>query len=124
MFKLRLEQHATESLVWSVSMISASRQFARGDENNADASGPVPGYAVWHADARYRFAAGWSVLAKADNLLNRRFATFGGLGSNFFRGPGSTFSAADAAPEQFRTPAAPRALWLALEYRFAHRDDH
>ena len=104
-------------------MIAASRQFARGDENNADASGPVPGYVVWHADARYRFAPGWSVLAKADNLLNRRYATFGGLGSNFFRGAGSMFSAADAAPEQFRTPAAPRALWLALEYRFAQRGD-
>jgi iron complex outermembrane receptor protein len=123
MFKVRIEQSPTQSLVWGVTMISASRQFARGDENNADVSGSVPGYVVWHADARYRFAPGWAVLAKADNVFNRRYATFGGLGSNFFRGPGGTFSAADAAPEQFRTPAAPRALWLALEYRFAQRED-
>jgi len=44
--------------------------------------------------------------------------TFGILGSNYFRGPGGTFDASLATPEQFRSPGAPFGAWLGIRYRW------
>ena len=40
------------------------------------------------------------------------------LGHNFFAGPGSTFNPAGLVSEQFRSPGAPRALWISLRYEW------
>ena len=92
------------------------RQYARGDENNRDVNGPLRAYGVAHAFARYRPQRDWQLSLKVDNLFNRRYESFGVLGRNFFTGPGNTYDAARAAPEQFVAPGAPRAVWLALQY--------
>ncbi|MGH8676673.1 MAG: TonB-dependent receptor, partial [Burkholderiales bacterium] len=94
------------------------RQYARGDDNNRDANGPLPAYGVAYLRARYALAPGWEVALKVDNLFNRRYASFGVLGQNFFTGPGTTFDAAGAANEQFRSPGAPRAAWISLRYEW------
>ena len=93
-----------------------SRQFARGDENNRDANGQVPGYAVLNLDASYRLARNWELFAKVANLFDQRYQTVGVLGRNFFNGPGNAFDAALAAPEQFRPPGAPRAAWVGIRH--------
>ena len=92
------------------------RQYARGDENNRDVHGALPSYSVAQAFARYRPGRDWEVSLKVDNLFDRRYQSFGVLGRNFFTGSGGTFDAAAAVPEQFVTPGAPRAVWLALRY--------
>jgi outer membrane receptor protein involved in Fe transport len=92
------------------------RQYARGDENNRDVHGVIPAYSVAQAFARYRVRREWEISLKVDNLFDRRYQSFGVLGRNFFTGPGGTFDAAAAIPEQFVTPGAPRAVWLALRY--------
>jgi outer membrane receptor protein involved in Fe transport len=92
------------------------RQYARGDENNQDANGPLPAYSVAQAFARYKLERDWQFSVKLDNLFNQRYASFGILGRNFFTGPGNTYDAARATPEQFVTPGAPRSLWLAAQY--------
>ena len=92
------------------------RQYARGDENNQDANGPLPSYGVAQAFARYRAGRDWEVSLKINNLLDRRYSSFGVLGSNFFTGPGNTYDAAAARPEMFLAPGAPRSVWLALRY--------
>jgi outer membrane receptor protein involved in Fe transport len=92
------------------------RQYARGDENNRDVHGALPSYSVAQAFARYRPGRDWEVSLKVDNLFDRDYRSFGVLGRNFFAGPGGTFNAAAAVPEQFGTPGAPRAVWLALRY--------
>jgi outer membrane receptor protein involved in Fe transport len=92
------------------------RQYARGDENNGDLHGALPSYAVAQAFARYAPGRDWQLSLKVDNLFNRRYQSFGVLGRNFFNGPGGSFDAARAAPEQFVAPGAPRALWIALQY--------
>ena len=51
-----------------------------------------------------------------DNLFDRRYQSFGVLGRNFFTGPGGSLDAAAATAEQFVTPGAPRAVWIALRY--------
>ena len=117
MLKLRLEYETSDKLMAGLTLLSATGQFARGDENNQDSGGVVPGYGVLHLDGGYPLDRGWRLVAKVNNLLNRRYETFGVLGTNFFRGPGNTFDATSATAEQFRSSAAPRAAWVGLVYQ-------
>jgi len=117
--KLRAQFALTERASIGASVLAFSRQYARGDENNQDANGPVPGYAVVNLDAQWEVARGLQLFASVANLLNSRYSTFGVLGQNFFTGPGNTFDAANAQPEQFRVPGAPIGAWVGIAYRFA-----
>jgi outer membrane receptor protein involved in Fe transport len=92
------------------------RQYARGDENNQDMHGPLPSYGVAQLFARYQPSRLWQLSLKVDNVFDRRYSSFGLLGSNFFTGPGNTYDPAAAAPERFLAPGAPRSVWLALRY--------
>ena len=115
-FKLRIELEAFERATLGASLVAFSSQYARGDENNRDRNGPVPGYGLVHLDGRWRLTGGWDLFGTVSNLFDRRYASFGVLGANFFTGPGSSYDAANVQPEQFRTPGAPRAVWVGLRY--------
>ncbi len=96
-----------------------SSQYARGDENNGDANGRVAGYAVAGLDAHWDLAHGWRLIATVENLFNSRTAAFGTLGGNFFTGPQNSFDASNVRAEQFRTPGAPRGIWVGIAWRSA-----
>lgn len=115
-FKLRAELDAIERATFGATLLAFSGQFARGDENNQDRNGQVPGYAIVHLDGRWRFAQDWELFATVTNLFDKRYGTFGVLGANFFTGPGNGFNAAGVQAEQFRTPGLPRAGWIGLRY--------
>jgi outer membrane receptor protein involved in Fe transport len=114
--KLRLDYDASER--WSIggNLVYASDIYARGDENNLDVRGKVPGYAVVNFDTRFKLEKGWELFARVDNLLNREYANFGLLGRNVFTGPGHSFDGENALGEHFRGYGAPRGLWLGLRY--------
>lgn len=116
LFKLRAEYSATEWFSVGANLVAASSQYARGDENNSDANGPVPGYAVLNLDLRYRFAPAWELFARVDNLLDKDYETAGVLGENFFNGVGRTFDATTVTDEQFRSIAPPRGVWVGIRY--------
>lgn len=107
--KMRLGYDITPA--WSVgsNIVVAAGQYARGDENNQDVNGKVPGYAVVNLDTHYSVNDNWKLFAKVNNLFDKKYATFGVLGANIFNG--------DAA-EQFRSPAAPLAGWVGVTYEF------
>jgi len=67
--------------------------------------------------ARYEPRRDWQLSLKVDNLLDRRYASYGVLGRNFFSGPGQSFDPAGATSEQFVAPGAPRAVWISVAYR-------
>jgi outer membrane receptor protein involved in Fe transport len=115
-FKLRIGYDVNER--WSVgaNLVASSSTYARGDENNRDAGGKVPGYAVVNLDARYRPAKNLEVFARIDNLFDTQYANFGILGANFFNGPGHTFDPGNVANEQFRGLGAPRGGWIGVRY--------
>ena len=121
--KLGAEYAFCTSASVGANLLAQSSQYARGDENNQDVHGPVPGFAVVNLDARYRFATGWELFAKVNNLLDRRYSTFGTLGQNVFTGPGNTFDSSGATwrEEQFRSVGAPRGAWIGLSYAFGGR---
>jgi outer membrane receptor protein involved in Fe transport len=67
--------------------------------------------------ARYRPGRDWQVSLKVDNVFDRRYASYGVLGRNFFTGPGQSLDAASATSEPFLAPGAPRAAWVSLQYQ-------
>jgi outer membrane receptor protein involved in Fe transport len=105
---------------WSAgsTLTAGSSSYARGDENNRDANGRIPGYAVVHVDARWRAAKNIELFFLADNVFDKRYANVGVLGRNFFLGPGRTFSAENAVAEQFLGPGTPRGAWAGLRYQW------
>jgi len=108
-FKVRAAYDLTSDWNIGTNIVMASGQYARGDENNQDVNGKVPGYAVMHLDTHYSLNENWKFFAKVNNVFDTKYATFGVLGNNIFNG--------DAA-EQFRSPSAPRAAWVGVSYEF------
>ncbi len=117
--KLRVDWEVAPHMSVGASLALASGTWARGDENNRDANGMVPGYATAGLDASWQFVKGFSLGVKVSNLLDSRYSNFGLLGQNAFTGPSRTFGpSVGVAPavEQFRSIAAPRGAWVSLSY--------
>jgi outer membrane receptor protein involved in Fe transport len=106
------------SFAMGASVLAADSQYSRGNENNADPSGKVPGYALAALDGAWNIAPQWQLFARIDNLFNKTYQNFGILGANYFRGPGNTFDAGLAGPEAFRSPGATFGAWIGVQYRF------
>ncbi|MGC2166403.1 MAG: TonB-dependent receptor, partial [Gallionella sp.] len=81
-FKLRLAYEITPA--WSVAsnIVATSSQHARGDENNQDVHGRIPGYTVVNLDSHYAIGSHWKAYAKITNIFDRNYSTFGLLGVN------------------------------------------
>ena len=102
-------------------MFAQDSQYVRGNENNQDASGKIPGYTVFNVDARWNFARGWELFGMVNNVFNRKYETAGVLGLNFFNGPGNTFDATNTVKEVFLSPAAPIGAWIGVRYSLGAR---
>ena len=116
--KLRLQYDFGEQATLGANVIYSSSVFARGDENNQDVKGGIPGYAVVNLDGRYSVAKGFELFARVVNLFDKRYSNFGVIGQNFFTGPGRTFDGTNPINEQFRGPGVPRGVWVGLRYRW------
>ena len=114
--KVRAEYDLTESVSVGSNVMVFSSQYARGDENNQDANGKVPGYTLVNLDARYQHTRRLSFFGRIDNVFDRDYESLGVLGQNFFNGPGRTFDAGNVTNEQFRSAGAPRAFWVGFKY--------
>jgi len=118
--KLRLGYEITPSWTVGSNIIATSSRYARGDENNQDSHGQIPGYTVVNLDSHYSINDNWKLFAKVQNLFDRNYATFGQLGVNEF-GRGGAWNSDPAAwnnNAQFQTPGAPRAAWVGVTYEF------
>jgi len=112
----------TEKITVGAGAVAASRQFARGNENNQHqpdgvnflGPGEIPGYAILNLNLDYKLDRGWRLFAKLSNVFDRRYATAGALQQNFF--PGGNLAAPGAqVNETFYAPGAPRALWIGIQ---------
>jgi iron complex outermembrane recepter protein len=116
----KLDLEYAPSARWSVAMnvIGQSSTFPRGDENNQDVHGPVPGFAVVNLNGQVKLTQRLVLFAKVDNLFDRLYSTYGVLSSNAFHLPGHAFdpNPANWPPEQFRTIGPGRGAWLGLAY--------
>jgi outer membrane receptor protein involved in Fe transport len=119
--KVRLDYAFSAHCSAGLTLLTSTGVYARGDENNADRSGRLPGYTLVNFDARYQLNGAWELFARLNNPFDTRYYDFGVLGENFFTGPGRSFGpGAGVAPraEQFRAPGAPRGVWAGARYAF------
>jgi len=110
--------YVSGALTLGVDVTGQSDVYARGDENNRDVNGPVPGFFLVNLDARYALSSRWRVFARIDNLLDRRYYTYGVLGQNVLTAPGNTFDPTGVTwrSEQFRTVGVPLGAWIGVQY--------
>jgi len=115
MLKLRLRYSPSETWAIGWSMNAQTNTYARGDENNQDNKGKVPGFAVFNLDGKYSPWQNWEFSAHVRNIFNRTYSTFGNLGMNYL--PSGVFNSTGQA-EQFRSIAPPRTVWIGVTYWF------
>ena len=111
--KLRLE-YDPGAVTAGAMVLAQGSSYARGDENNRDASGRLPGYAVVNLDARWRACASIELFVRVDNVLDKRYASFGALGFNAFAS--GVYDPAHAVAEPFYGYGVPRGAWAGLRY--------
>lgn len=114
--KLRAEYSFNRSVLVGASVNYFSDQYARGDENNQDRNGKVPGYTLINLDASYQATRALQLFGRVQNLFDRNYETFGLLGENDF--VTGSFNPAAGRSEPFFSPGAPRAFWIGLRYEF------
>jgi len=116
--KLAVSYEFLEKWTAAAQLSGQSGVYARGDENNRDVNGLLPGFFVLNLEARYRPAPQWELAARVDNLFDRTYSTYGQLGRIAFSGLGRTFNNDPATwpAGQFRSVAAPRGVWLVISF--------
>ena len=115
--KLRLEYKPNAQWLWGLNMTYSGPVFSRGNENNQDPAGVVAGYTVFNLDASWHVTQAWEIFGRINNLFNRQYANFGVLGSNYFTGPGNSYSTSPTA-SQFVGLGQPMGLWLGVKVSF------
>ncbi len=117
--KLSLEYAFSAQWSASASFTAQSGLYARGDENNSDVNGRVPGFGIIDLQGRYEPSPHWEMSLRIENLLDREYSTFAQLGRNLFTGPDRTFDYTGQTwrSEQFRSVGAPRGIWFLTSYR-------
>lgn len=116
--KVRLQYDFGDRASLGTNIMYSSSVYARGDENNQDKGGRVPGYAVVNLDGRYVLGKGFELFGRVVNLFDRRYANFGVLGENLFAGPGKALDFDNPRSEQFRGPGVPRGGWVGIRYQW------
>jgi outer membrane receptor protein involved in Fe transport len=117
--KIRTDWAVTSQLFVGANLLLSSGSYARGDEDNQDINGQLPGYALVNIDGRFLVSSNFEVFARVNNVFDRRYSNFGVVGENFFTGPGKTFgptAGVDPVNEQFRGPGAPIGAWIGVRY--------
>jgi outer membrane receptor protein involved in Fe transport len=112
-------------------MVYASSVFLHGDEDNAnvagqtnavgnfvEGSGRIGGYAVFDLHGDYQASAHLGLFLRVTNVFDRKYATAGFLSNNVFRSDGRFRADGSSTSEDAVSPAAPRALWVGITYRW------
>jgi outer membrane receptor protein involved in Fe transport len=105
--KAGLSVEVAPDLELGLSMSGQSSQPFRGDEANL--SPFVRGYVILNAQASYRLLPQLRLFVRAQNLLNRKFETFGVLANPAEVLPGAT-------DPRFLGPGAPLGVWAGIVF--------
>jgi outer membrane receptor protein involved in Fe transport len=124
--KLSLDMQATPTWNVGAQVRAQSKQYLRGNENNAHqadgvdffGSGTSGGFALLDLTTSWKLRPGWEVFGKVTNVFDRQYTTGGLLGTNAFDASGALQAPADWRQSQFVAPGAPRAGWVGLRVTF------
>jgi outer membrane receptor protein involved in Fe transport len=110
--KLKLGYALSDSTRIGTSVHAQGAQYARGDENNLDSNGKVPGYAIMNIDGSHRISKTFEFFGGISNVFDQTYATYGVLGDNNLSSTGAT------AYEQFRSYGSPRTYFAGVRGNF------
>ena len=144
--KAEFDYHVTPKFDVGINMNMFSFSYVRGNENNkhepgsvTETTGPfagktrtflnagkVPGYAVFHLQARYNPTKKITLFAKVNNIFNRDYYTAGSLVQNPFSPStqgaigvsGFNHNSQEWQRTTAYTPGAPRAGWVGISLGF------
>ena len=111
MLKLKFGYAVTPETRIGTAITAQGPQYARGDENNLDANGKIPGYTVVNLDVTHRVSKTFEFFGGISNVFDASYATYGVLGDN-------NLNASGVAYEQFRSYGAPRAYYAGVRGNF------
>ena len=103
--KLRLGYALTKETRIGITTLTQSSQYARGDDNNLDANGKVPGFTTVKLDLSHQLANKLEAFGGVANLFDVRYAGYGVIANNNLSG---------GTAEQFRGVGAPRTFYIGL----------
>ena len=112
MLKLKFGYAISDATRIGTNIHAQGPQYARGDENNSDSNGKVPGYAIMNIDATHRVSKTFEYFGGISNVFDQTYATYGVLGDNNLSSTGST------SYEQFRSYGAPRSYFVGVRGSF------
>ncbi|MBN8923827.1 MAG: hypothetical protein BGP10_08140 [Rhodanobacter sp. 68-29] len=118
------EYHFTPQWSLGANLRACAGQYATGDENNQDAHGRLPGYALLDLDLHWRPVPALTLFVQVQNVFDRRYFASGQLGSNVFDTPDRLVDTnGPGTSTLFVAPGAPRAWFAGLQYDFGRRLD-
>jgi len=115
---LRLDAEVLPGWQLGGNLVLNGPSYARGDENNQDANGQVPGYAVVNLDTTWQVSKRLSFFGRVNNLFDRHYSNFGILGENVFANAAHTFDPENGRSEQFLGQGAPFGAWAGVRYEW------
>jgi outer membrane receptor protein involved in Fe transport len=91
--------------------VFVSNQYLRGDEANLQQ--PLPGYAVLNAHASWQASRHLSFFLEGENILDRRYASFG-----LYSDPTGNGAFPQFTNPRFYTPGQPSSFWAGGQVKF------
>ncbi len=107
--KARLSYTITPSTKLSTLIQAQNGQYARGDENNRDTNGQIPGFSTVKLELTHQWNKQLQFFGGISNLFDARYSSFGMLGDN---------NVANGSATQFRGIAAPRTGYAGFQVFF------
>ena len=100
----------------NLGMSAVSESYARGNENNEDSTGKIPGHVLFDLSARYQHNKQLTFTGLISNLMDKQYYTSGQLGPAAFSNSGSYQNSTTST--MYYAPGAPRTFWLSMRYLF------
>ncbi len=127
MLKVRADWAVTPQFFLGANVLTSAGAYARGDENNQDVNGQLPGYTLVNLDARYLVSKAFEVFARVEQRCSTGGTT---TSASWARTSSPAPIARSALPrawnpaaEQFRGPGAPRGVWVGVRYSFGGQSE-
>jgi outer membrane receptor protein involved in Fe transport len=122
--KLHADWHATPKMLLGASVITTSSLITQGNEDGLVGDGTtvtqrnasVSGYTLLNLNANYEAQKGLDYFMRVNNVLNRRFETYGMMGQSLFDQNGADQNGTTV--NRFVAPGAPRSFMLGLRYKY------
>lgn len=123
--KLHADWHASPKMLVGATLITTSNLITQGNEDGligetgslTARNASVRGYTLLNLNANYEVQKGLNYFVRINNVLNRRFETYGMMAQSVFDQNGADLNGSTTV-NRFVAPGAPRSIMVGMRYRF------